>query len=67
MGNSLGKEDKESGLQIEHPRFKHARLSVDKKIVLEEKYNSQFIDMVQKIVSLNSQKKKIPLLLPKIE
>lgn len=52
---------------VEHPRFAKARFTVDKKMVLEDKYHPGYIDMINKITSINPQNKKVPLLFPRIE
>jgi hypothetical protein len=52
---------------VEHARFAKARFTVDKKMVLEDKYSSGYIDMINKLSEINPHNKKVPLLLPKIE
>ena len=68
MGNSEPTQKSSSAHPtVEHPRFAKARFTVDKKMVLEDKYHSGYIDMINKIATINPQNKKVPLLLPRIE
>mgnify|MGYP000987322235 CR=1 FL=1 len=69
MGNGqTDNKTRDNQMKIEHPRFAKARLTIDKKVVLEQHYNEQqFTEMSQKIHSINPQGRKIPLLLPQME
>lgn len=68
MGNSEPTQKaSNSPPTVEHPRFAKARFTIDKKMVLEDKYSLGYIDMINKISSINPHNKKIPLLLPRIE
>ncbi len=67
MGNiEQAKMSKESH-SVEYPRFAKARFTVDKRMVLEDRYSNASIDLISKISSISSQNKKLPLLLPRIE
>ncbi len=52
---------------VKHPRFNKARLTIDKKLVIEYKFSDDFNQLTQRIFSLNPKNAKLPLLLPRME
>ena len=63
MGNS---EDKQESRLVEHSRFRQAKLTVDKKMVLEFKHAAPATELAGKIRQLPPQH-RAGLLLPQIE
>lgn len=53
-----------NGLKIEHPRFANAKISKNNKMVLEYKYNHEYINSIKRMPL--DKTKKVPLVIPSV-
>lgn len=52
---------------VSHPLFSSAKLTINKKMVVEHRFTEEFTELAKKIYALKPQEESLPLLLPKME